>query len=133
MSHTIVQPEGWAKPKGYANGVVATGRMLFVAGQVGWNPKSEAPEFPATFEGQFDQALSNVMDVVRAAGGSAEHIARMTVYVTDKHEYLGALKAVGAAWKKHLGRHFPAMALVEVKGLVEPGAKLEIETTAMLP
>jgi len=133
MSHTIVQPEGWAKPKGYANGVVATGRMLFVAGQVGWNPKSETPGFEGAFAAQFEQALANVMEVVRAAGGQAEHVARMTVYVTDKREYLGSLKECGTAWKKHLGRHYPAMALVEVKGLVEPGAKLEIEATAMLP
>jgi enamine deaminase RidA (YjgF/YER057c/UK114 family) len=128
----IVQPEGWVTPKGYANGVVATGKVLFVGGMVGWNPRNAAPEFPATFSGQFDQALSNVIEVVNAAGGKPEQIARMTVYVTDKKEYLASLKEIGAAWKKHLGRHYPAMALVQVVALVEDLAKVEIEATAVL-
>ena len=128
----IVQPEGWVTPKGYANGVVATGKVLFVGGMVGWNPRSATPEFPSTFAGQFDQALSNVMEVVKAAGGTPEQIARMTVYVTDKKEYLASLKEIGAAWKKHLGRHYPAMALVQVVALVEDLAKVEIEATAVL-
>lgn len=129
---TVIQPEGWAKPIGYANGVVATGKMLFVGGQVGWNPRSATPEFPATFVEQFDQVLSNICEIVKAAGARPEQIVRMMVYVTDKQEYLGSLKACGAAWKKHLGRHYPAMALVVVAGLVETGAKLEIEATAVL-
>ena len=92
---TVIQPEGWAKPSGYSNGIVATGKMLYVAGQIGWNPKSAAPAIPATmgFVEQFDQALGNVCEVVRAAGGKPEHVVRLTIYVTDKKEYLGALKA----------------------------------------
>jgi enamine deaminase RidA (YjgF/YER057c/UK114 family) len=128
----VIQPEGWAKPSGYANGIVATGKTLFVGGQVGWNPRSATPEFPATFVEQFDQVLSNICEIVHAAGARPEQIVRMTVYVTDKQEYLGSLKACGAAWKKHLGRHYPAMALVVVASLVEPGAKVEIEATAVL-
>ncbi|MBX5480536.1 MAG: RidA family protein [Myxococcaceae bacterium] len=128
----IIQPEGWAKPRGYANGVVAEGRVLFVAGQIGWDPTSETPKFPATFAGQFDQALANVVAVVRAAGGRPEQVTRMTVYVTDKREYLGSLKEVGAAWRKHFGRHYPAMALVVVAALLEDQAKVEIEATAVL-
>ncbi len=129
---TAVQPAGWPRPSGYSNGMVAEGRLLFVAGQVGWEPTGSPPKFPATFAGQFSQALSNVMAVVRTAGGGPEHLARLTVYVTDKHEYLGALKEIGAAWREHLGKHFPAMALVQVAGLVEDGAKVEIEATAVL-
>ena len=129
---TAVQPDGWARPSGYSNGMVAEGRLLFVAGQVGWDPTSPTPKFPPTFPAQFAQALSNVMAVVRKAGGGPEHLARLTVYVTDKHEYLGSLKELGAAWRDHLGKHFPAMALVQVAGLVEDGAKVEIEATAVL-
>lgn len=132
MPHTVIQPEGWVAPKGYANGIVATGRTLFTGGMVGWDPTKATPTFPESFEAQFAQALSNVMAVVRAAGGKAEDLVRMTVYVTDKREYLGALKAIGAAWKQHLGRHYPAMALVQVSALVEDQAKVEIEATAVL-
>lgn len=132
MSHAIVQPAGWVPPKGYANGIVAKGRLLFTGGMVGWDPTTAEPTFPTTFEAQFAQALANVMAVVKAAGGAPESIARMTVYVTDKREYLASLKAVGAAWKQHLGRHYPAMALVQVAALVEDAAKVEIEATAVL-
>lgn len=132
MTTSIVQPEGWIAPRGYSNGVIATGKILFIAGQVGWDPRSETPRFPATFAEQFDQALSNVMEVLRAAGGRPEQLARLTIYVTDKAAYLGSLKACGAAWKKHVGRTYPAMALVQVAGLVEDGALLEIEATAAL-
>jgi enamine deaminase RidA (YjgF/YER057c/UK114 family) len=131
VSQTI-QPDGWVPPKGYANGIVATGKTLFVGGMVGWDPRSATPQFPATFAAQFEQALSNVMEVVKTAGGAPEHVARMTVYVTDKKEYLASLKEIGAAWKKHLGRHYPAMALVQVVALVEDQAKVEIEATAVL-
>ena len=129
---TVIQPEGWARPRGYANGIVATGKVLFIGGQIGWNPRSVAPEFPATFEAQFDQALANVCEVLSAAGGQPEQLTRLTVYVTDKREYLGSLKACGIAWKKHLGRHYPAMALMQVVALVEDLAKVEIEATAVL-
>ncbi len=133
MPHTVIQPPGWAPPRGYSNGIVASGRTLFTGGLVGWDPTSATPSFPETFEAQFEQALANVMAVVKTAGGQAEDIVRMTAYVTDKKEYLASLKAVGAAWKKHLGRHFPAMALVQVVALVEDRAKVEIEATAVLP
>lgn len=129
---TIIQPEGWAVPRGYSNGIVSTGKVLFIGGQVGWNPRSATPEFPATFEAQFEQALANVCEVLKAAGGRPEHLTRLTIYVTDKKEYLGCLKALGAAWRKHLGRHYPAMALVQVVALVEDLAKVEIEATAVL-
>jgi len=126
----LVHPPGWPAAKGYANGVVARGRTLFVAGQIGWTPAGVFEHHD--FAGQFAQALDNVLAVVRAAGGSAESIARMTVYVTDLAEYRGALRAVGQAWRERLGKHFPAMALVGVAGLVEPLAKVEIEATAVL-
>lgn len=132
MPHTFIQPEGWVPPKGYANGVVARGTMLFTGGMVGWDPTKAVATFPETFDAQFAQALSNVMAVVKAAGGKAEDIVRMTVYVTDKKEYLASLKGIGAAWKQHLGRHYPAMALVQVAALVEDAAKVEIEATAVL-
>lgn len=132
MNQTI-QPDGWVRPKGYANGIVAEGKFVFVAGQVGWEPTSAEPKFPHSFAEQFDQALSNTVAVLRAAGSGPEHVVRMTIYVTDKREYLQSLPGVGAAWKKHLGRVFPAMALVQVAGLVEDLAKVEIETTATVP
>jgi enamine deaminase RidA (YjgF/YER057c/UK114 family) len=128
----IVNPEGWAPPRGYSNGMVAEGRLLFVAGQVGWDPRAQPPTFPPSFAGQFEQALKNVLEVVSAAGGGPTHIARLTLYVTDKHEYLSSLKEVGAAFRSLMGRHFPAMALVVVAGLLEDSAKVEIEATAVL-
>lgn len=128
----ILQPPGWAKPKGYANGIVAKGRVVFVAGQVGWNPKEE--KFATSdFVGQARQALENIVAVLAEAGAGPEHIARMTWYVGDKREYLAAGKALGAAYREVIGRHFPAMTAIEVGGFVEEGAKLEIEVTAVLP
>lgn len=129
---TVVQPEGWAVPRGYSNGIVAQGKMLFVGGQVGWNPKSPTPEFPTGFAAQFEQAMANLLEVVRAAGGKPENVCRLTIYVCDKKEYLGSLKELGAAWRKHFGRHYPAMALVQVVALVEDQARVEIEATAVL-
>ena len=128
----IVQPSGWARPKGYSNGVAAAGRWLFVAGQIGWDPRASRPKFPKTFAAQFDQALSNFLDVVRAAGGAAEDVAKLTVYVVDKREYLNARARVGEAWRKHMGRHFPAMALVEVSALLEKDALVEIQAIAAI-
>lgn len=129
--HRIVQPDGWPRPKGYSNGVLARGALLFVAGQVGWN---EREEFESDdFVAQAEQALKNILAVVAEAGGKPDHITRMTWYVTDKREYLDRLAQVGAAYRKLVGRTFPAMSLVEVKGLVEVGAKLEIEATAVIP
>lgn len=128
----IIQPEGWAKPKGYANGVVGEGRVLFVGGMVGWDPSSETAKFPKTFAEQFDQALSNVLEVVTAAGGKPTDLARMTVYVTDKKAYQASLKDIGASWRARLGRHYPAMALIVVSALLEDEAMVEIEATAVL-
>lgn len=128
----IVNPDTLAPPRGYSNGMVlGPGRTLFVAGQIGWDAKCEFPA--ADLAGQFDQAMANVLDVVRAAGGSAEHIGRFTIYVTDKLEYMRDAKAIGATYRRHMGKHYPAMALVEVKALLEDRAKIEIEATAVLP
>ena len=127
----ILQPPGWAKPKGFANGVAATGRQVFVAGQVGWTRESrwEAKDFA----GQFRQTLQNTLAVLAEAGARPEHIVRMTWYITDKKEYLASLKEIGAAWRELIGRHYPAMAVVQVVALMEDEAKVEIETTAVLP
>ena len=127
----ILQPPGWAKPKGFSNGIAAAGKLVFIAGQVGFNSQGHFEE--KTFQGQFKQTLKNILAVLAEAGGRPEHIVRMTWYVTDKQEYLGALKEMGAAYRELIGRHYPAMAVVQVSGLVEDEAKLEIETTAVLP
>jgi enamine deaminase RidA (YjgF/YER057c/UK114 family) len=129
-----VQPEGWPPPLGYANGMCTLGqgeRMLFVAGQVGWHPDGKFTT--DDLAEQFAQALDNVLAVVRAAGGEARNIARMTVYVTDLDAYRSATRAIGHAWRARMGRHFPAMALLGVAGLVEKRAKVEIEATCVLP
>jgi enamine deaminase RidA (YjgF/YER057c/UK114 family) len=121
----------WPRPKGYANGVVTTGkRTLYVAGQVGWNEEHVFAH--RDLAGQFAQALDNVLAVVRAAGGKPESVVKMTIYVTDLAAYRDAQRAVGAAWRDRFGRHFPVMALVGVAGLVEESALVEIETTAAL-
>lgn len=127
---TFVQPEGFSKPKGYSNGVITRGPTLYVAGQIGWNAQGvfERKDLP----GQFAQALDNVLAVVRAAGGKPESIAKMTVYVTDLDAYRNSLREVGSAWRERLGKHFPAMALVGVAGLVEREALIEIEAVAVL-
>jgi enamine deaminase RidA (YjgF/YER057c/UK114 family) len=127
----ILQPPGWPRAKGYSNGMVAEGHFVFVAGMVGWNP---AGNFETdSFAGQVRQALQNILAVLAEAGGKAEHIARMTWYVTDKQEYLANLREVGAAYRDVIGNHFPATTLVQVSGLVEERAKVEIEATAVLP
>ncbi len=128
----ILQPPGWPRPKGYANGVAAEGRLVFVAGQVGWDPETERFE-SADFVAQVRQALQNAVDVLEEAGAGPRHITRMTWYVTDKDEYLGSGPAIGRAYREVIGAHFPAMALVQVAGLVEDGAKVEIEITAVVP
>lgn len=129
---TIVNPDTLAAPRGYSNGIVlGPGRTLFVAGQVGWTREAQviSPELPA----QFEQALRNILDVVAAAGGKPEHIGRFTIYVTDKRLYEASTKAIGAAYRKLMGRHYPAMALIVVAGLLEDGALVEIEATAVIP
>ena len=129
--HTIVQPEGWAPAKGYANGVVATGRQLFVGGQIGWNAEQRFET--RDFVGQMRQALLNIRSVLDAAGAKPEHLVRLTWYVTDKAEYVARQKEVGAAYREVLGRHFPAMTMVVVSALVEDEALVEIEATAVIP
>jgi enamine deaminase RidA (YjgF/YER057c/UK114 family) len=128
----ILQPPGWAKPKGFANGVaVQGGTTVYIAGQVGYTGQGEWRE--TGFAGQFRQALQNVLEVLAEAGGRPEHLVRLTWYVLDKQEYLGALKEVGAAYRELVGRHYPAMAVLQVSGLVEDAARLEIEATAVIP
>ncbi|MEY4555387.1 MAG: hypothetical protein RL093_506 [Pseudomonadota bacterium] len=127
----VLLPEGWPRPKGYSNGVEATGRMIFVAGQIGWTPESVFVE--ASFAGQFRQTIQNTLAVLTEAGAGPEHIVRMTWYVVDKQEYLAALREIGAAWRELIGPYYPAMAVVEVKGLIEDAARIEIETTAVVP
>ena len=127
----ILQPPGWAKPRGFVNGIAATGRLVFVAGQVGWT--GEGKWEARDFAGQFRQALKNVIDVLAQAGGTPQHIVRLTWYITDKQEYLSSLKDVGIAYRALMGRHFPTMAVVQVGGLIEPEARLEIEATAVIP
>ncbi|MBT3143294.1 RidA family protein [Phaeobacter gallaeciensis] len=130
MTHQIIQPNGWAPAKGYANGVLTKDGQLYVGGQIGWN--AEQVFETHDFIGQMEQTLRNIMDVVEAAGGQAEHITRLTWYVTDKKEYLARQGEIGAVYRKILGRHFPAMAMVVVAGLVEDEALLEIEATAVI-
>jgi len=128
----ILQPPGWARPRGYSNGIaVKGGKTAYIAGQVGWTGEGTFAE--KTFGGQFRQALANVLAVLGEAGGRPEHLVRMTWYVLDRNEYMGALKEVGAAWRELIGKHYPAMTVVEVTGLVEPEARLEIEATAVVP
>ena len=128
----ILQPPGWEKPKGFSNGIAAKGgTMVFVAGQIAFDAGNVIQE--KTFAGQFRQTLQNTLAVLAEAGARPEHIVRMTWYVTDKREYLGALKEVGAAWRELMGRHYPAMAVVQVTALMEDAAKVEIETTAVVP
>lgn len=126
----VLLPEGWPRPNGYSNGIEATGRMIFVAGQVGWTPDGRFVE--ADFAGQFHQTLKNTLAVLAEAGAGPENVVRMTWYVVDKREYAAALREVGAAWRELMGANYPAMAVVEVKGLVEDAARIEIETTAMI-
>jgi enamine deaminase RidA (YjgF/YER057c/UK114 family) len=130
MALRIVNPESLVRPRGYSHGVMGNGELLFVAGQIGCNREGRlvADDLVA----QFTQALDNVLDVVWTAGGGPESIARLTLYVTDKMEYGRRAKELGAAYRKRMGRHYPAMALVEVRGLLEEGARVEIEAVALL-
>lgn len=130
MPLTPINPDSLARPRGYSHGMKGRGDLVFVAGQVGWN--REGLMVSDDFVVQFAQALDNVLEVVRAAGGSPTSLARMLVYVTDKQEYLRRAKDVGQAWRQRMGKHFPAMALVEVKSLLEQGAKVELEAVAVV-
>lgn len=133
MPFTLVNPESLGAPSGYANGLLAeaNGKLLFIAGQIAWNEKQKIVS--QDFVEQFDRALANVMTVVRAAGAKPEHIARLVIYITDKGEYRARTREVGERYRKHLGKHFPAMVLVEVSGLLDDEAKVEIEGIAVIP
>ena len=128
--HRTLQPAGWPQPKGYANGMLARGEMVFVGGMVGWDASGR---FAQGFVAQARQALENVVAVLTQGGAGPEHVVRMTWYVLDMDEYLAARKELGRAYRDVMGMNFPAMALVEVRRLVEPDARLEIEATAVLP
>jgi enamine deaminase RidA (YjgF/YER057c/UK114 family) len=127
----VILPPGWARPKGYSNGVVASGRMLFVAGMIGWD--AQGVFHSDDFAAQARQALGNIAAVLREAGARPEHIVRMTWYVTDKREYLAAVREVGAAFREIIGAYNAAMTAVEVRALLEDRAKVEIEATAVIP
>ena len=127
----VLQPEGWLEPKGYANGIEARGRQIYVAGMIGWNGQAqfESDDFVA----QCKQALQNIVDTLACAQAGPEHIVRMTWYVIDKKEYVAAYKEIGAAYRDVIGKHFPAMAAVQVAGLIDDRARVEIEVTAIVP
>jgi enamine deaminase RidA (YjgF/YER057c/UK114 family) len=126
-----LQPPGWPRPHGYANGVAADGRLVFVAGQIGWD---ETGAFPAKdMAGQVRQTLRNIVAVLAEAGAAPEHVTRLTWYVTDREAYLADPAGIGQAYRDVMGRHFPAMAVVVVSALLEPSAKVEIEATAVVP
>ena len=127
----ILQPPGWARAKGFSNGIAAKGNLVFIAGQIGWT--GDCKWQARDFAGQFRQALLNVITVLKEAQGRPEHIVRLTWYVLDKQEYLNSLKGVGEAYRELMGRHYPTMAVVQVSGLVENEARLEIEATAVVP
>jgi len=130
MSFTLINPESLGAPRGYSNGVVTEGRrLLFIAGQVAWNEQQQIVS--ADLVEQFDRALANVIAVVTEAGGKPEQIARLALYVTDKNAYRERMKEIGERYRARMGKHFPAMVLVEVKGLLEDNAKIEIEATAV--
>ncbi|MEO0464584.1 MAG: RidA family protein [Pseudomonadota bacterium] len=129
--HQVLQPTGWPRPKGYANGIDASGRFVVTAGVIGWTKDEvfEARDFP----GQFDQALSNIAAILDEAGASPQHLVRLTCYVTNIEAYRNSLKEIGAAWREHFGKVFPCMAVIGVTALVEPEAVVEIEATAVIP
>jgi enamine deaminase RidA (YjgF/YER057c/UK114 family) len=128
---TSIEPQGWPRPRGYSNGILAQGRILCIAGQIGWDVHGEIVS--RDFLEQSAQALRNVLAVVKAAGGDAAHVARLTWYVTDKHEYRDAAHGLGRIYRELFGDYYPAMTLVQVADLLEDGAKVEIEATAVLP
>lgn len=131
MAHQILQPPGWMRPKGYANGIAASGRFVFTAGVVGW---TESEIFEARdMAGQFRQALINSVAILAEGGARPEHIVRITCYVTSKRDYLASAPQIGAIWREILGKVFPCMAVVEVSALVEDAALVEMEVTAIVP
>lgn len=124
-------PEGWPRPKGYANGIAAEGRFVFVAGMIGWDETGAFPD--ASFIGQVRRTLESTLAVLKEGGAGPEHVVRMTWYVVDKAEYLASVRELGALWRELFGTHYPAMAVVQVTALMEDAAKVEIETTAVVP
>ena len=128
--HETLLPAGWPRPRGYANGIAAEGRMVFTGGVVGWD---EAERFPDGLAAQFEQLLANTLAILAAGGAAPEHVVRMTWYVVSRDAYLAALPDIGATYRRLMGRNFPAMAVVQVVALVEPAALIEIETTAVVP
>jgi enamine deaminase RidA (YjgF/YER057c/UK114 family) len=131
MTHKTLQPEGWLAPKGYANGIEARGRQVFVGGQIGWNAQCKFDSVDLV--AQIRQALINCVAVVGAAGGAPEHVVRMTWYLKDKKEYVARLKEIGAVYREVMGRNYPAMSAVQIADLIEDDAKVEIEVTAVIP
>jgi len=127
----ILQPPHWPRPKGYSNGISTRGRMIFTAGVVGWDENETFTDH--RLHGQFAQALANILEILAQDGAGPQHIVRMTCFVIDRSEYLRERDEIGAAWRDIMGPNYPAMALVEVKGLVESAAKIEIEATAVVP
>ena len=127
----ILQPAGWPRPKGYSNGVSASGRMIFTAGVVGWDENESFPDY--RLDGQFAQALRNTLAILAEDGAGPEHIVRMTCYINDRSEYLRLTDELGPIWREIMGSNYPPMALLVVKELIEPAAKIEIETTAVVP
>ncbi len=126
-----LQPPGWPRPRGYSNGISARGRLLFTAGVIGWDEQERFAD--GGLVGQFRQVLKNTLAILAEDGAGPEHIVRMTWYVTDRSDYLGCIKGIGAAYREIIGRHYPAMAVVEVTALMESSARIEIETTAVVP
>jgi enamine deaminase RidA (YjgF/YER057c/UK114 family) len=127
----VLQPPGWPRPKGYSNGIAASGRTIWTAGVIGWDETEHLVS--DTLAGQFEQVLRNTLAILAEAGAGPEHVVRMTWYVTDRDEYVASLREIGAAWRAHMGKNYPTMAVVAVSALVEPGARIEMETTAVLP
>ena len=131
MSQQILLPPGWSRPHGYSNGIAAEGRMVFVAGQIGWDETFKFPD--ESLAGQIEQTLKNTLAVLAEAGAGPQHIVRMTWYITSRTEYFDEIKDIGRIWREVIGKHYPAMAVVQVVALIESRAKVEIETTAMVP
>ena len=127
----FLQPKGWTPPKGYANGIAAEGRLVFIAGQIGWTENQQLVS--DDFVAQVERALVNVAAVLAEDAGEPQHLVRITWFITDKQEYLAKQSEIGEAYRRVIGRHFPAMSLLVVKDLLEPGAKVEIEATAVIP
>jgi enamine deaminase RidA (YjgF/YER057c/UK114 family) len=131
MSHEVLQPSGWARPRGYANGIATEGRQVFIAGQIGWNAQGQFAS--DRLADQVRQALDNIVTVLAEAGGLPEHLVRLTWYVTNREEYYAEHADIGAAYRAAIGRHFPTMSVVQVVALMESRAKVEIEATAVIP